>query len=378
MAELVAIDLPGGQAFVDEVRRAWDDGDAILPVDRRLPPPARARLLDQLVPRWIVDGDGRRASGCDAVPIEPGDAAVVPTSGTGGDPKGVVLTHDAVAAHAVAVHRHLGVTATDRWLACLPLAHVGGLGVILRALVDGIGLDVLDRFDAAQVDAAPTRLGSTLVSLVPTALGRVEPAAWRWIVLGGSADPGPRPANVVRTYGLTETGGGVVYDGTPLPGTEVRIVDGEIELRGPSLLRAYRDGSDPRRPDGWLPTGDLGAIDAAGHLVVHGRAGDLIVTGGENVWPDPVEAVLRAHPAVAEVAVVGAADPEWGSAVVAHVVPSDASAPPTLDDLRDLVKATLPAYAAPRRLVLADALPRTALGKVRRRALTTAPDGGPP
>ena len=222
MAELVAIDLPGGQAFVDEVRRAWDDGDAILPVDPRLPPPARERLLDQLVPRWIVDADGRRASGRDAVPVEPGDAAVVPTSGTGGDPKGVVLTHDAVVAHAAAVHRRLGVTATDRWLACLPLAHVGGLGVVLRALVDGIGLDVVDRFDAAQVDAAPTRLGSTLVSLVPTALDRVEPAAWRWIVLGGSADPGPRPANVVRTYGLTETGGGVVYDGTPLPGTEVR------------------------------------------------------------------------------------------------------------------------------------------------------------
>jgi O-succinylbenzoic acid--CoA ligase len=205
------------------------------------------------------------------------------------------------------------------------------------------------------------------VSLVATALRRVDPARFRTVVLGGAAPPPDLPANVVATYGMTETGSGVVYDGRPLDAVEVRVdAGGEIHIRGPMLLRAYRDGTVPL-VDGWFATGDLGRRDADGRLVVEGRRSELIISGGENVWPEPVEAVLRLHPKVADVAVAGTADPEWGQAVTAYVVPAGAA--PTLAELRDAVRQDLPTHCAPRRLVLVDAIPRTALGKVRRAAL---------
>ena len=129
---------------------------------------------------------------------------------------------------------------------------------------------------------------------MPTALARVDPTAFRTVLVGGQAPPPDRPANVIATYGLTETGSGIAYDGVPLDGVEIRIVDDEIHVRGPMLLRAYRDGDDPKDADGWLPTGDAGSFED-GRLSVHGRIGDLIITGGENVWPVAVERVL-AHP----------------------------------------------------------------------------------
>jgi O-succinylbenzoic acid--CoA ligase len=218
-------------------------------------------------------------------------------------------------------------------------------------------------------DAARAANGRALVSLVPTALLRVDATLFRVVVLGGAAAPPTLPANVVTTYGMTETGSGIVYDGVPLDGVEVRVdpETGAIDVRGPMLLRAYRDGLDPKDADGWLRTGDLGGWDSAtGRLVVHGRAGDLIITGGENVWPDPVEAVLAAVPGVAEVAIIGRPDAQWGQRVVAVVAPTDRSAPPSLDELRAAVKEQLGAWAAPRELQVVDALPRTALGKVRR------------
>jgi o-succinylbenzoate---CoA ligase len=296
-------------------------------------------------------------------PVDDGDALVVTTSGTTGTPKAVVLTHRAVAASATATSRRLGVEPSgDRWLACLPLAHVGGLSVVTRAVLTGTPLTVHPGFDAAAAMAS----GATLVSLVPTALARVDPGRFRTIVLGGASPPEVLAPNVVTTYGLTETGSGVVYDGRHLDGVEVRIAaGGEVHLRGPMLLRAYRDGTDPKDADGWLATGDLGRFED-GRLVVHGRRDDLIITGGENVWPEPVERVLAEAPGVAAVAVAGAPDAEWGQRVVAYVVAADVSRPPTLADLRARIKAVLPAWCAPRQLVLVDTLPRTALGKVRR------------
>jgi O-succinylbenzoic acid--CoA ligase len=164
---------------------------------------------------------------------------------------------------------------------------------------------------------------------------------------------------------MTETGSGVVYDGVPLDGVDVRIdADGEIWLRGPMLLRAYRDGHSPLDGDGWLPTSDLGRWLGDGRLHVEGRRGDLIITGGENVWPEAVEAVLADHPAVAEVMVRGVDDPEWGQIVEAVVVP--VGDPPTLEDLRGHVKAAHPAFMAPKSLVVVDSLPRTSIGKLRR------------
>ena len=300
-------------------------------------------------------------------PVDDGDALVIATSGSTGDPKLVVLTHAAVEASARATSARLGIDpSTDRWLACLPLSHVGGLSVVTRSLVTGTPCTVHERFDAAAVEQAASE-GCTRTSLVPTALARIDPAAFRTILVGGQAPPPDRPPNVIATYGLTETGSGIAYDGIPLDGVEIRIVDGQIHVRGPMLLRTYRNGDDPKDDDGWLPTGDAGSF-TDGRLTVHGRIGDLIITGGENVWPAAVERVLATHPAVAEVVVVGRPDPEWGQRVVAIVVPRDSTAPPTLDDLRAHVREVLPRYAAPRALELVDALPRTSSGKPLRRS----------
>jgi o-succinylbenzoate---CoA ligase len=364
MRNLVALAMPGGPGFVDALQRIWDDGDAVFPVDLRLPKPARDRVLQAMAPSAVVDDTGTSAlSG--ARPIEDGDALVVATSGSSGKPKGVVLTHDAVRASALATTGWIGRDPTDRWLACLPLAHVGGLSVITRALAMGIPLTVLPTVDSEQIRASK----ATLISLVPAALDRVDIKQFRRIVLGGSRPPADRPANSVATYGMTETGSGIVYDGYPLDGVEVRIVDGQVEVRGPMLLRAYRSGADPKSADGWLRTGDLGALADDGRLSVFGRAGDLIITGGENVWPETVEAVLLRHPAVADVAVAGVPEAQWGQAVTALVVPADRAELPTLDQLRAWVKTELPAFCAPHAMSLVTAIPRTALGKIRRAEL---------
>lgn len=364
MGQLVAIDLPGGPAFVAALTRIWEAGDAAAPLDQRLAPAARARALAMLRPALVIGPDGTQP-GADAIEVEPGDALVMSTSGSSGEPKGVVLTHAAVAASALATSRRLGIDPRyHRWLACLPLNHIGGLSVVTRALVTGTALTVHPGFDAAAVMSAAGP--EVLVSLVPTALARLGSQAFYRVVLGGSAPPQGLAPNVVTTYGLTETGSGVVYDGLPLDGVQVDLSPGgEVRLKGPMLLRAYRDGSCPLDENGWLATGDAGVLGTDGRLRVHGRLSDMIITGGENVWPATVEAVLRRHPGVADVAVTAKPDPEWGEAVVACVVPAPGP-PPTLAQLRELVRAELAGFAAPKELLLLDKLPRASLGKVRR------------
>lgn len=363
-ARLVAIDLPGGRAFVDALTQVWDGGDAAFPVDRRLPEPARQRVLASMAPSELIDESGHRSLD-GGRPVGPGDALVVATSGSTGEPRGVVLTHDAVAASAWATSARLAATTDDHWLACLPLAHIGGLSVVTRALHCGTRLTVHDGFDSVAV----MRSGASLVSLVATALRRIDPAAFRTILLGGGPAPTDRPPNAVTTYGMTETGSGIVYDGVALDGVDVRIdAEGEIRVRGPMLLREYRDGTVPL-VDGWLATGDLGRWLGDGRLHVDGRRAELIITGGVNVWPAPVEAVLATVPGVGEVAVIGEPDDEWGQLVTAYVVPERGADQPTLERLRAAVKEQLPAACAPRRLVLRAELPRTNLGKVARARL---------
>ena len=370
MGRLVALALPGGPSYETAIRRVWDAGDAIAPLDSRLPKQEQDRVLAALRPGAIIEADGEPRSLDGGLAVEQGDAVVVATSGTSGHPKGVVHTHQSVAASAWATSAALNVNSeTDRWLACLPLAHIGGLAVVLRSVVTGTPVEIHDGFSAAAVIDAASR-GATLVSLVTRALNQVPADLFRTVLIGGAAPPTDRPQNVIATYGMTETGSGIVYDTTPLDGAEISLAaDGEILLRGPMLFRAYRDGESPLNADGWFPTGDLGSWSLEGHLVVQGRRGDVIVTGGEKVWPQPVEQLLAARPDVAQVAVIGRPDPDWGHRVVAVVVTTPGHADPELDDLRQSVTEQLPAWAAPKSVEFVNDLPRTSLGKVQRRLL---------
>jgi O-succinylbenzoic acid--CoA ligase len=384
MPELLALDLPPGPTFVEALCSAWEAGNAVLPIDPRLPGPAVLRLIEALQPARVVSAEGIRALPGGGVPTEDGDALVVATSGTTGEPKGVVLTSEAVHASAVATSERLSVDPQgDLWLACLPFAHIGGLSVLTRALVTGTPYRIHERFEAAAVEYEACA-GATMVSLVATALGRTDTSSYRVVLLGGAAPPSGLPDNVVTTYGMTETGSGLVYDGIPIEGAEVRVSDGsggpgflggsggsggsggEILVRGPMLLRAYRDGHDPKLDGGWLPTGDAGSLGPDGRLVVHGRMAEVIVTGGEKVWPVAVERVLGAQPGVAGVAVWKRPDAEWGERVVAWVVAADPSAPPATGELREAVASELAPWAAPKDFVLVTELPQTSSGKVRR------------
>ena len=375
--------------FVDALRAIWDTGDAAAPLDSRLPLAARTAMLEALRPTRMVGSDGEQHAVPGGIGVEEGDALVVATSGTSGQPKGVVLTHDAVAASAWATSGRLGIDAARHvWLACLPLAHIGGLSVVTRSIVTGTPLVAMPGFEAEAVEAAGRSGRVSHVALVATALGRIDPSVFTCVLLGGSKAPDDLPPNVVTTYGMTETGSGVVYDGQPLDGVEIAVralpssgtaapadaAAGEILLRAPMLFSRYRDGGDGRvaGPDGtttWFATGDAGHLEPDGTLVVSGRIDDVITTGAEKVWPDLVERVLMAHPGVAEVAVWKRNDPEWGERVVAWVVPSDDA--PSLEELRQIVADGIAPWAAPKELVIVDDLPRTAAGKVRRRELET-------
>ena len=363
MPKLTALNLPGSPDFVHALQSVWERGDAVFPLDRRLPMAAQRSMLQGFGVATVISEDGETALS-DGEPVEPGDALVIATSGSSGPPKAAVLTHAAVEASARATSERLQVTDNDHWLACLPLAHVGGLSVITRSLITGTTLTVIDGFDTDVVSASE----ATLVSLVSTALQRIDPSLFRAIVLGGARPPADRPPHCIATYGLTETGSGVVYNGKPLNSVEIEIRDGEVHVRGPMLLRCYRDGTSPLTSDGWLPTGDLGFLRDDGSLHVEGRRGDVINTGGEKVWPDDVERQLIQHPDIHDVAVTGLPDNEWGQIVAAFVV----SARPnlSLDEIRAHCRAQLPGYALPKQLELVEAIPRTALGKVRRSELT--------
>lgn len=374
------LDMEAGPSFVDALRAVWDSGDAAFPIDVRLPKTQKALLVAAAAPTKVIERDGERRNLEAGRPARDGDALVVCTSGSTGRPKAVLHTHDSIKASALATGEALGTDpVTDVWLACLPLAHIGGLSVITRAIHTGTGLVVHPRFDPAMAtDAA--RSGATLVSLVTRALTKVEPALFRKILLGGGAPPPERPPNAVVTYGMTETGSGCVYDGWPIQGTELLIepIDGdhgEIYVRTPGLGRAYRDAThewplcDPATElgrSGWFATGDGGQILSSGRLCVHGRLAEVINTGGEMVWPTEVERVLSAHPNVAEALVFARPDPEWGEAVIAAIEVPLGAPQPTLSELRSFVAERLAPWYAPKQIEIRKQLPRTALGKLKR------------
>jgi len=275
--------------------------------------------------------------------------------------------------------------AASSYLCNLPLFHVGGIATAVRCAVAGAQLVLHPRFDAA---AAAEALGSgvTHASLVAATLQRLLevrdrfPATVRAVLVGG----GPAPAEllararaaglpVLHTYGLTEAASQVTAErpgdadgataGWPLPGAEVRIVEGEIEVRGPTMMLGYL-GEPPLR--GWFRTGDLGELDARGRLVVHARREDLIVSGGENVYPAEVEAALLSHPDVADCAVLPWPDGQLGQVGCAAVV---LRRPVGEGELREHCRARLAGFKVPRRFTIVDALPRNAAGKADRPAL---------
>jgi O-succinylbenzoic acid--CoA ligase len=306
------------------------------------------------------------------------------TSGTDADPKAVALTRAGMSAMATAYSSALGVADDDRWLAALPLAGVAGLAILARSYVTGVPAVVHDRYAGSAVAHAAETDEASIVSLVPTALARLLDAEapldrFRRIVVGGAplSDGLAQRAKalgvqIVTSYGLTETWGGFTLDRLPIDGAQVRLSsDGEIEVAGPMVMHGYRLDREATRDalrDGWLATGDLGDWDGT-TLAVTGRKGDRIITGGVNVSPAAVERVLLTDPGIVDVAVVGAPDEDWGERVVAYVVPANPAEVPSLEQLRTLVKAHLPAANAPQEIHPTSRIPRNNAGKLVRRDL---------
>ena len=363
---LVALDMPASVEFANHVRNAWGAGDAVFPIDQRLPQAAKDSLVEQFKPSVLIDGTGSVVTLANSEPTEEHDALVIATSGSTGNPKGVVHTHDSIRALLNMSQARLLTDSSTHWLLCLPVSHVAGFSVLARSIVFGNQISILPKFDEYEVLAA-AKNGATHVSLVPTTLNRIDPAIFESILLGGATAPSNLPANVTTTYGMTETFGGIAYNARPLNGVEVRVRDEHIELRSPSLFRAYRGAKTPRSIDGWYQTGDNGTF-ANGVLQVFGRSDDMIITGGENVWPSAVEKIISTITGIERVVVSGIDDAQWGQRVVAWIVPSNALAP-SLEDVRQHVKQQLPSFCAPTELRAVREIPTTSLGKVDMQAL---------
>ncbi len=363
---LIAVDLPLNEVFVDVVRSAWDSGDAVFPLDPRWPNAMRDRILASIRPTHVQTSLAELVQLEDGLPADVGDALVIATSGSTGEPKGVVHTLDSLKASADACHDRIGVS-NAHWLACLPVAHIGGFAVVARSLLLEIPLTIAKDASASAI-ASAREGGANLISVVPTMLDRIKSEAFECVLIGGAKPPSQRPSNAITTYGSTETGSGIAYNGHALRDVEIQIADeGAIFVRGPMLMRAYRNASSPINSDGWLDTGDAGELLSNGSLNVFGRRTEMIITGGENVWPDAVERALLTYPGISDCAVFGQPDPKWGDIVCATV---ETSTP--IDDkaLKEFLGAILPGYSIPKKFKQVANLPRTPSGKIDRRSLS--------
>lgn len=379
-------------------------------VHPRLVASERAALLSDCRPALILDArcEAEAALAEPAAPVrEPatgraaGPLAILYTSGTTGRPKGAMLSRRAFLAAAQASAQNLGWQTADRWLLCMPLSHVGGLSILTRCLIARRPAVLIGGgFEPSAIARVLERDGVTVVSLVPTMLRRLleltppwtPPPRLRAVLLGGAAaseglleQAARRGVPVLTTYGLTEACSQVTTQrygtppgaeqgaGEPIAGLQLRIgaEDAQVQLRSPTLFDGYwppGPGALPLTADGWFSTGDLGRLDAQGRLHVLSRRTDLIVTGGENVYPAEVEQALERCPAIAAACVVGIADGEWGQLVAAALVPR--GEPVTLAALRKELGARLAAFKHPRRLLWLPALPVSATGKLDRAAVT--------
>ena len=322
---LVALDMPASVDFTNHVRSSWESGDAVFPIDQRLPQAAKDSLIKQFKPSIVIDSSGTSVEFSDSEPTQHNDALVIATSGTTGTPKGVVHTHDSIRALLNMSQSRLQTNSSTHWLLCLPVSHVAGFSIVARSIILGNPISILSKFDEIDIKKAALA-GATHVSLVPTTLQRIDPTMFNTILLGGAAAPQNLPNNVVTTYGMTETFGGIAYNGQPLDGVEVRINNECIELKSPSLFRSYRGLNTNDSTGGWYKTGDSGSFDHD-RIRVLGRRDDMIITGGENVWPNAIEKVISTFPGVEQVVVSGIEDEQWGQRVVAWIVSSSDVAP---------------------------------------------------
>ena len=333
---------------------------------------------------------------------------IIYTSATSGRPKGVLLTYGNLWWNAIGSALNLGVHRDDCWLAALPLYHVGGQAILWRSVIYGIPIVVHESFDPDAVNREIDRGQVTLISVVSAMLQRMLdargvrpwPSSFRCVLLGGG--PSPRPllercarlgVPVATTYGLTEAASQVATlspedfsrklgsAGKALFPAEVRVAAapgevGEILVRGPSVMKGYADRPEETvlaLREGWLHTGDLGYLDADGYLYVVERREDLIISGGENVYPTEVEMLLRQHPAIEDAGVIGLPDPEWGQ-VVGTAVRLRSGARLSEDEVRAFCAGRLAGFKVPRRVWFVDDLPRSAGGKLIRRGIEPRPD----
>jgi malonyl-CoA/methylmalonyl-CoA synthetase len=408
-------------------------GLVVIPTNTAYGPRELAHVVDDARPAAaIVDDDGRQAVLAELAPELPclrpeldlpdgptpnldasppdSPALISYTSGTTGHPKGAVLSHANCLASAEALRLAWRWSEADRLLLTLPLFHMHGLGVGLHGTLHAGGSAVLRRgFRPEEVLADIEAFAVTLFFGVPTMYHRLADhpearilARLRLCVSGSAPLPAALHARieavsgqrVLERYGMTETLMLVSnpYEGErrpgsvgwPLPGVELRLEGNpaEIQVRGPNVFSGYWErpeaNADCFTQDGWFRTGDLGEQDEDGYVRIVGRAKELIISGGYNVYPREVEDVLREHPTLDDVAVVGEASEEWGERVVAYAVPTartrrpemgGAPDPPALEVLREFVAGRLAPYKRPRALYLVEALPRNALGKVQKHRL---------
>lgn len=382
--------------FLHAGDQTWSYGEAVAEVEARGATAPRL-IRPSLTPGSVFDliaavsGGGATVVGPEPEVDEPGDSAlVVFTSGTSGRPKGVRLTLGNLEAAAAASSQHLGHDADDDWLLAMPLNHVGGISIVVRQAYTGGSITMLPGFDAVSF-AGAMRGRVTMVSVVPTMLTRLlEEGPFhglRAVLVGG----GPIPEGlleraaaagmpVLPTYGMTETFGQVatLRPESPLrrkahllPRMEARVDEaGRIALRGPQVSPGYL--GEPDRGDPWFVTNDIGEMDDEGALRIHGRADTMIITGGENVSPERVEAVIGEHPGIDDVVVFGVPDTEWGARVEAFYVGDLSPA-----ELVEHVAARLPGHMVPKRFIRVQEIPRTSIGKPDRAvAAELSLDGG--
>lgn len=428
----IAVLLPNGLPFVELVHAVPRAGAVLVPLNTRLSPSELAWQIDDAGARLVLHDDmtaplaadtaatssaelahvaETRVAGARPPARENGDLgrlhSIIYTSGTTGRPKGATLTFGNHLWSAIGSALNLGIDPDDRLLACLPMFHVGGLAVLLRSAIYGNATVVHESFEPERVNSAIDS-GVTVVSVVASMLSRMleargdvpYPRTLKAVLLGGGPAPRPlleacaeRGVPVVQTYGLTEAASQVATlapadalrklgsAGIPLFPTEICIDcdggkaapgdAGEILVRGATVSPGYWGRPDETAEalrGGWLHTGDVGTLDDEGYLYVLDRRDDLIVSGGENVYPAEIEAVLLSHGAVAEAGVYGVDDDRWGSVPAASVV-LHPGANVTADELIGHCRERLAKYKAPVSVRFVDALPRTAAGKLQRRLL---------